>query len=90
MVTQIAPNGIRYVLDNFAKVESMDSDCLPYGQLPSGYGRKIACPYKIRLEGKGPWRRVYAVCFSNAASHYIIVKGQSYYLGTFDPRTDGR
>lgn len=35
-------------------------------------------PYMVRLDGKGPWRRVYCCCFSNAGTVYIIVKGQHY------------
>lgn len=79
-------SAVRYLQDHFTRIEADSDDCPPYGQSASGYGRKIATPYKLRLNGKGPWRRVYAVCFSNVASHYVLVKGQAFYLGQYDPR----
>lgn len=35
----------------------------------TGYGRKIQTSYMVWINGR--WRRVYAYCFSNAASLYI-------------------
>lgn len=69
-----------YAEDTFSKIESKQDDCRPYGQQPDGYGRKIATQYLVRLDGKGPWRRVYCICFSNAGSLYIVVKKQAYYF----------
>lgn len=40
----------------------------------SGYGKKIETRYKVNFQGRD--RRVYADCFGNAASCYIIVKGE--------------
>jgi hypothetical protein len=78
---------LRYVEDYFDTIESKQQEppsvlagCMPYGQQADGYGRKIATRYLVRLNKKGPWRRVYCVCFSNAGSVYIIVKGESYYF----------
>lgn len=48
-------------------------------QTASGYGRKLTTPYKVEYMGKK--RRVYALCFSNVASLYVIVKNKSYFLG---------
>ena len=38
-----------------------------------GYGNAIPTEYMIKLD-RGPrsqWQRVYAICYSNAASHYV-------------------
>jgi hypothetical protein len=44
----------------------------------SGYGSKLTTPYKVRHNNR--WKRVYAICWSNAASHYIFNKGQREYI----------
>lgn len=43
-----------------------------------GYGYKISTCYKVKV-GKF-WRRVYATCFSNVASHWIIINKQKKFL----------
>lgn len=38
-----------------------------------GYGNKIPTRYMVKLD-RGPrsqWQRVYAICYSNCASHYV-------------------
>ena len=52
--------------------------CRPYGQSAMGYGRKIATGHIVLVKGK--WRRVYATCYSNAASHWIMVKGEKLHV----------
>ena len=47
-------------------------------QTTSGYGNKLTTPYKVNYEGR--LRRVYAVCHSNVASLYIVVRGEKLYL----------
>tara|TARA_R110002020_G_scaffold308903_1_gene524475 strand:+ start:456 stop:731 length:276 start_codon:yes stop_codon:yes gene_type:complete len=47
-------------------------------QTASGYGLKLTTRYKVRHNGR-LWR-VYATCISNAASHWILVKGQKLHL----------
>lgn len=49
-----------------------------------GYGNKIRCDYMIQIEGSPRWFRVYAICHSNVASHYIVVKGAKRFLGDFE------
>ncbi len=39
------------------------------GQTVTGYGSRIPTGYMIQWEGR--WRRVYAACWGNSASHYI-------------------
>ncbi len=52
------------------------------GQSSSGYGRKISTDYMLHFPGDPANRlyRVYAICYSNVASHYIIRKGETLYL----------
>jgi hypothetical protein len=45
----------------------------PRNRNASGYGRAIPTPYMVKLD-RGPrsqWQRVYAICYSNAASYYV-------------------
>ena len=69
-----------YVEDTFDKIESMPDNVRPHGQGADGYGMKIAMPYKIRLNGTGPWRRVYCTCFSNVGSIWVEVNKVKYYF----------
>ena len=50
------------------------------GQSTSGYGSKISTDYMVRFPGEHTTYRVYAVCYSNVASHYIIRRGEQLYL----------
>jgi hypothetical protein len=50
------------------------------GQSPDGYGKKISTDRMIQFNGDKKWYRVYAVCFSNAASHYIIRNKETLFL----------
>lgn len=45
----------------------------------TGYGSRLNSGYKIQYAGK--LRRVYAVCYSNCSSFYVIVKGEKRFLG---------
>lgn len=45
-----------------------------------GYGRKVAVGYMVRLDGRGPWRRVYCTIFSNIGSLWITFeKGKLFF-----------
>lgn len=39
----------------------------------SGYGSKIPTKYKLLFAGR--WRRIYAICYSNVPSYYVILDG---------------
>lgn len=58
------------------------------GQSGSGYGRKISTDYMIQFHGEKTWRRVYAVCYSNAPSLYVVVKGEWQFVRDHDLRPD--
>lgn len=49
-------------------------------QTSTGYGRKLNSGYMLRIHGVKREYRVYAVCFSNAASYYIIRQGRELWL----------
>lgn len=55
----------------------------PHGHLPGqdqyGYGKKITTERMIKLSD-GKKYRVYATCFSNVASHWIMRDGQKLHL----------
>ena len=55
------------------------------GQGADGYGRKIHTDFILQFKDEngvpqGKKYRVYCVCFSNAGSNYILVKGQALYI----------
>lgn len=52
------------------------------GQSASGYGAKITTPHWVRFDydGKRYSRQVYATCYSNAASHWVIFQGRKLHL----------
>ena len=39
----------------------------------SGYGPKIPTRYKVLCQGR--WRRVYAACYGNSSSVYVVING---------------
>lgn len=43
-----------------------------------GYGQKITTIYKVPFNGR--LYRVYATCFSNVASHWILSKGEKLFI----------
>lgn len=45
----------------------------------TGYGKKLATNKVVKLPN-GVSRRVYATCYSNAASHWIILHGKKLFL----------
>lgn len=78
-------SSVKYVDGYEAKVEPVKYE---YGRNADGYGSKIGTDYMIRLKGKGErWRRVYAICYSNSASHYVIIKGERLYCRSFELET---
>ena len=57
------------------------------GRNAMGYGSRIAVPFEVRVaEGNRTWkwRRVYATCWSNVASFFIIVKGERLCVDEMD------
>ena len=63
-------NTITYVPDNF--ITEFEETKTPRNRSLSGYGSKIPTCLKAKCMD-GRTRRIYAICYSNAASYYIIV-----------------
>ena len=49
-------------------------------QTATGYGGKLVTDYMLSIPGAARPYRVYAICFSNCASHYILRKGERLFL----------
>ena len=49
----------------------------------NGYGSKLPTRYMLSIDG-GRYRRVYATCFSNVASYWVVVSGKKLYLRDSD------
>ena len=74
-----------YLSEHHKFTMGADGNFREYGRGPDGYGRKIATRHYVKLEaGDRRKRRVYAICFSNCASHYVTIGGQDYYLRDYD------
>lgn len=76
---------VQYAEDHFGVIESktepppsVKAGRYPYGQGADGYGSKIATNYLVRLDRRGPWRRVYCTCFSNCGTVWVSAKGKRY------------
>lgn len=54
----------------------------------TGYGNKLATRYRLKLQAKDGsftcYRQVWAVCWSNVASHYVILNDKRLYLHDSD------
>ena len=57
-----------------------------YGIAADGYTIKSGAPtsYMVRLEGEKRWRRVMELCFSNASTHFLKIKGKMEILQWHD------
>ena len=56
-----------------AMIRAAKTTPAPRNRNVMGYGNAIPTPYMVKLD-RGPrsqWQRVYAICYSNAASHYV-------------------
>lgn len=64
------------------KVEGLNTPCgfIPKGMGKNGYGSRIHTEYKVKLKGENIWRKVFAQCFTNAASFYIIKSGKKEHI----------
>jgi hypothetical protein len=49
-------------------------------QTATGYGRKLTTEYMLALPDSPRPYRVYAICYSNVASFYILRKGEWLFL----------
>lgn len=75
---------ITYLADHHTYEHRLSEPRTAYGRNASGYGSRIATSHLVRLDGAGPWRRVYATCWSNAASLWVSVSGKRLYFRDCD------
>ena len=54
------------------------TETYPRNRNVSGYGSKIPTEHMVKF-GKRTYR-VYAICWSNAASFYVVIGGQRYFI----------
>ncbi len=52
------------------------------GQNAEGYGDKITTDYMAVVKNKR--YRVYAICWSNASSYYVIIENKKLFVSDFD------
>lgn len=62
---------MQYVEEDFIQDWIID-DVYPPNRSRTGYGPMIPTQYRIKCTDK-KIRRVYAICYSNVSSHYILV-----------------
>lgn len=60
------------------KTITTDTTAPGYNRSVTGYGPKIPTRYRVQYLGRS--RRVYAMCYGNAASTYIIVNGETQFI----------
>jgi hypothetical protein len=56
-------------------------------QTATGYGAKLATKYLLTVPDAPRPYRVYAICYSNVASFYILRKGQRLFLRDWELET---
>lgn len=49
-------------------------------QTGDGYGDKLPTQHQVQLSGSSKWRNVFAVCWSNVASFYVLVNGERKFV----------
>lgn len=83
MPVQYVPEGYKLYRSPVKMTGPSWNRLLP-GQGQDGYGRKITTDIVCQLPGEQRQYRVYATCFSNVASHWILWKGQRLHLRDTD------
>ena len=68
---------VKHTLDHLVTEVKRDGEHYT-GANEEGYGSNIKSPYMIKYDNR--WRRVFAVCWSNAASHFIKEGSKKMYL----------
>jgi hypothetical protein len=74
----IRENGLRYTVPDYVTAVHVDATAPRSGQTVSGYGGKLPTAYRLTYYGRN--RRVYAMCYGNSASLYVIVGGDVAHL----------
>lgn len=56
-------------------------------QTASGYGSRLVSPRCILIDGEKRPRRVYVICYSNAGTAYVRIKGEQFTVNEYDATT---
>ena len=73
---------VRYELPKSARVTPWGT-FLP-GANASGYGAKIVTGYFIQIDGEARWRRVYATCYSNSPTTWVVFNKKKLHVALFN------
>ena len=88
IASEMDHNGVHPVLYlNDVKGDSftfLKTETTPPNRSRTGYGRKIPTQYVVIDNHSGRRRRVYAICYSNAASLYVLIGGIMYFVRDSD------
>lgn len=79
----IYAEGFKVVLKPVTRRGPSWNQMLP-GQGADGYGKKISTDRVLVFPDSKKQYRVYATCFSNCASHWIVKNGQTLHLRDTD------
>jgi hypothetical protein len=75
-------NYITEIIGNNVELEVKEKPLLCHKhkimQTATGYGNKLASSRMIKVDNR--WHRIYARCFSNAGTAYIIKQGKEYII----------
>lgn len=52
----------------------------PFARTATGYGAKLPTRYMLRIGTR--WHRLYAMCYGNTSTHYIVKAGEDLILTT--------
>jgi hypothetical protein len=67
-----------------ARVTAKRQGTPPRSRSRTGYGPKEPTSWELQIDGKR-WHRVYVMIWSNSGSAYVLVKGVTHFLGSYDP-----
>lgn len=77
-------NTVTYLEDDYVVWENpLRHHVLGLTYTATGYGAKLPTRYMLTLNG-GCLRRIYATCFSNVASYWVLIDGHKFFLRDSD------
>ena len=66
--------GVGAERETVTAIKRVTTDMPHSGRTTSGYGSKLPTRYMIHVGNR--WRRVYAICWGNASTCYIVKNGE--------------
>ena len=71
---------VLYLEDLYQVTAAKQTETSPYQQTASGYGSKLQTSYMVQVNAKPRWYRIYCICYSNAGSLYVTIKGTRLFI----------